>query len=85
MQKAIIDDPATPIEQDYSQELKKIISQMLIKDPEERPSIKELIQVKIIRDSIISFVREFEGEQFFQLRASLLENDSSFDVHLLSP
>jgi serine/threonine protein kinase len=36
---AIINDPFTPIEQDYSQELKDLISCMLIKDPEQRPSI----------------------------------------------
>jgi serine/threonine protein kinase len=36
---AIINDPHPPIEQDYSQELKDAISCMLMKDPEERPSI----------------------------------------------
>jgi len=43
---AIIKDPHTPIEsKDYSEELKYLISCMLIKDPEQRPSIKQLIQV----------------------------------------
>jgi serine/threonine protein kinase len=38
---AIINDPHTPIEnKSYSQELKDLISCMLIKDPEQRPSIK---------------------------------------------
>ena len=37
---AIINDPHTPIESnDYSEELKELISSMLIKDPEYRPSI----------------------------------------------
>jgi serine/threonine protein kinase len=36
---AIINNPHIPIEQDYSQELKDLISCMLIKDPEQRPSI----------------------------------------------
>jgi serine/threonine protein kinase len=35
----IIKDNPPPIEQDYSQELKDLISCMLIKDPEQRPSI----------------------------------------------
>ena len=51
---------------------------MLIKDPEQRPSIKQLIQIEIIRDAIISLVKEFEGKQFSELRDSLVEKDSSF-------
>jgi NIMA (never in mitosis gene a)-related kinase 1/4/5 len=39
MINAIINDPHTPIEQDYSKELKDLISCMLIKDPEQRSSI----------------------------------------------
>ena len=43
---AIINDPHTPIKsKDYSQELKDLISCMLIKDPEQRPSLKQLIRV----------------------------------------
>ena len=46
MIKAIINDPHTPIEsQDFSEELKDLISCMLIKDPELRPSIQQLVQV----------------------------------------
>jgi NIMA (never in mitosis gene a)-related kinase 1/4/5 len=57
---AIINDPNTPIEsKDYSKELKDLISSMLIKDSEQRPSIKQLIKVKIIRNAIISLVKEF--------------------------
>jgi serine/threonine protein kinase len=83
MKKAIINDPVTPMEQDYSQELKDLISTMLIKDPEQRPSIQQLIKVKFIRDEIISFVKEFEGNEFLELRASLVEKDSSFEADLL--
>jgi serine/threonine protein kinase len=37
---SIINDPHTPIEsKDYSEELKDLISSMLIKNPEQRPSI----------------------------------------------
>jgi serine/threonine protein kinase len=39
MINSIINDPPSPIEDDYSQELKDLISCMLIKDPELRPSI----------------------------------------------
>ena len=42
---AIINDDPSPIEEDYSQELKDLISSLLIKDPDQRKSIKELIQV----------------------------------------
>jgi hypothetical protein len=56
---------------------------MLIKDPEQRPSIQQLIKVKIIRDAIISLVKEFEGNEFLELRASLVEKDSSFEADLL--
>jgi serine/threonine protein kinase len=46
MINAIINDPHTPIEnKDYSEELKDLISSMLIKAPEQRLSIKQLIQV----------------------------------------
>jgi hypothetical protein len=51
---------------------------MLIKDPELRPSIKELLQVEIIRKTIITFVKQFEGKVFSEVRDSLLEKDSSF-------
>ena len=41
-----INDDHTPIEsKDYSQELKDLIACMLIKIPERRPSIKQLIQI----------------------------------------
>ena len=79
---AIINDPPTQMEQNYSQELKDLISSMLIKDPEKRPSIQQLIQVKIIRDAAISFVKEFEGNEYLELRASLVEKDSSFEADL---
>jgi NIMA (never in mitosis gene a)-related kinase 1/4/5 len=39
---AIINDPLAPIEQDYSQELKDLISSMLNKNPEQRPSLNEV-------------------------------------------
>ena len=79
---AIINDPPTPMEQNYSQELKDLISSMLIKDPEKRPSIQQMIKVKIIRDAFISFVKEFEGNEYLELRASLVEKDSSFEADL---
>ena len=82
MINAIINDPPTPMEQNYSQELKDLISSRLTKDPEQRPSIQQLIQVKIIRDAIISFVKEFEGNDYLELRASLVEKDSSFESDL---
>ena len=40
---AIIKDTQLPIEQGYSAELKDFINRMLIKDPENRPSIQQLI------------------------------------------
>jgi NIMA (never in mitosis gene a)-related kinase len=79
---AIINDPPTQMEQNYSQELKDLISSMLIKDPEKRPSIQQMIKVKIIRDAVISFVKEFEGNEYLELRASLVEKDSSFEADL---
>jgi serine/threonine protein kinase len=41
---AIIYEDPSPIQQDYSQELKDVIRDMLIKDPEQRHSILQLIQ-----------------------------------------
>ena len=40
---AIVNDDPSPIEQDYSQELKDLIRCILIKHPDQRPSINELI------------------------------------------
>ena len=57
---------------------------MLIKDPEKRPSIEQLIQVEIIRNAIISLVKEFQGNLFSELRDSLVEKLSSFQIDLPS-
>jgi hypothetical protein len=35
---------------------------MLIKDPEKRPSIEQIIQVKIIKNAITLFDKEFEDK-----------------------
>jgi hypothetical protein len=35
---------------------------MLTKDPTERPSIRELKEVPIIRHALDTFIEEFEGE-----------------------
>jgi NIMA (never in mitosis gene a)-related kinase len=43
--QAIINNDPSPIEQDYSQELKDLIRSLLIKDPDQRKSIKDAIQV----------------------------------------
>jgi hypothetical protein len=58
---------------------------MLIKDPEKRPSIEQLIQVEIIRNAIISLVKEFQGNLFSELRDSLVEKDPSFKEDLSLP
>ena len=86
MINSIINDPHTPItSKEYSEELKELISYMLIKDPNERPSIKQLIQVQIIWNAIISFDKGFEGKLFFQPRGSLVKKDSSFKEDSLNP
>jgi serine/threonine protein kinase len=69
---AIVSKPHDPIPHKlYSDELKEIINQLLTKDPEQRPSIQELIKVPIIRDAIDALIKEFEGKIFFELRNSL--------------
>jgi serine/threonine protein kinase len=78
MINSIINDPHTPIKQKYSKELKELISRMLIKVPEQRPSIKQLIQVQIVRDAITSLDTEFEDKIFSSNpRPPLGINDSS--------
>ena len=79
---AIIKDPHDPIEQDYSKELKDLVDALLTKAPEDRPSIKQLIQIPIIRNAVILLLREFEGKTFFELIAALCDKDPSFKVDL---
>ena len=52
--KVISKNPA-PINQRYSQELRDLISELLCKDPERRPTIGEVIQKRIIKDAITEF------------------------------
>ena len=42
-----------------------------------------MIKVPIIRNAVISLIKEFRGEKYSALRNSLIEKDSSFEVDLL--
>ena len=59
---AIIKDTQIPIEQGYSAGLKDLINRLLIKDPEQRPSIQQLLLEPIIRNVVISLYKEFRGK-----------------------
>ena len=50
---------------------------MLIKDPEQRISIEELIEVPIIQSAIDALLREFDGETLAELRKFLGDKDPS--------
>jgi serine/threonine protein kinase len=70
---AIINNPHEPIPHKlYSDELKDIINRLLTKDPEQRPSIQELVIIPIIRSAIDNLLKEFEGKLLFELRNSLI-------------
>jgi serine/threonine protein kinase len=80
---SILNDPHDPIVHErYSKELKNLVSSLLTKDPEHRPSIKQLIQVPIIRNAVMLLLREFEGKTYFELITALCENDDSFKIDL---
>jgi serine/threonine protein kinase len=69
---AIINNPHDPIPHKvYSDELKDIINRLLTKDPQQRPSIQELVIIPIIRNAIDTLLKEFEGKVFFELKNSL--------------
>ena len=62
---AILTHPYEPIPHNlYSDELKEIIYKLLIKDPEQRPSIQELTKVPIISEALDLLTKEFEGKLF---------------------
>jgi serine/threonine protein kinase len=70
---AIINNPHEPIPHKlYSDELKDIINRLLTKDPEQRPSIQELVRIPIIMSAIDTLLKEFEGKVFFELKNSLI-------------
>jgi serine/threonine protein kinase len=70
----ILNNPHDPIpDKLYSDELKDLINLLLTKDPEQRPSIQELIKFPIIRDAIDSLLNEFEGKIYFDLKKSLIK------------
>ena len=69
----ILNNPHDPIpDKLYSDQLKDIINRMLTKDPTERPSIRELKEVPIIRHALDAFIEEFEGESKDQLQTASL-------------
>jgi serine/threonine protein kinase len=69
----ILNNPHEPIpDKLYSYKLRDIIKRMLTKDPEQRPSILELIRLPIIWDAVHTLIEEFEGKIFYELRDSLL-------------
>ena len=62
----------------YSEELRGLIDALLAKDPNNRPSIQELVDLPLIRKNILSIVHELDKKQFFILRKSLIRLNSSF-------
>ena len=70
---AIINNPHDPIPHKlYSDELKDIINRLLTKDPQQRPSIQELVIIPNIRSAIDNLLKEFEGKVLFELKNSLI-------------
>jgi serine/threonine protein kinase len=70
---AILNNPHDPISHElYSDELKEIINRLLTKQPEQRPTIQELIKSPIIRDALDELLKEFESKVLFELRNSLI-------------
>ena len=60
---AIVNNLHDPIQDMlYSDELKDIVNRMLTKDPEQRPSIQELIRLPIIWDAVLTLIEEFTGK-----------------------
>ncbi len=49
MHKIIYSEP-TPINKNYSQEIRSVVEECLRKEPENRPSMKELLQRKYLRN-----------------------------------
>ena len=75
---AIMNDPHDPIPHIlYSDELKDLINRLLTKDPDQRSSIQELINVPIIRDALDNLIDEFEGKIVYELRNSLIKKGTS--------
>lgn len=80
---SILNDPLPPIKNDcYSKELIELVSSLLTKDPVQRPSIEQLIQVPIIRNAVIRLLGEFDGKTFIDLITPLNEKDESFTIDL---
>jgi serine/threonine protein kinase len=46
----------------YSYELKDIVNRMLTKDPEQRPSIQELIRLPIIWNAVHNLIAELTAK-----------------------
>ena len=68
-----MNNPHDPIQDNvYSDELKDLIDLLLTKNPEQRPSIQELIKLPIIRDALDNLLKEFEGKIYFELKKSLI-------------
>ena len=75
---AILTTPHDPIPHKlYSDELKDLINHLLTKDPEQRPSIQQLIKVTIIQNALEALIQEFEGKVSIELRNSLNEKESA--------
>ena len=70
---AIVNNPHEPIlDKLYSDELKDFINSLLIKDPEQWPSIQELVKVPIIQNAVHTLPTEYGGKLFSELRKSII-------------
>lgn len=82
---AILNDSYEAVKEGgYSQELLDFIDRLLVKDPLERPSVSELIQIPIIRRAVVALVKEFEWSVYDELIDCLIFKDPSFLADLFT-
>jgi len=50
--------PPIPTNLNYSSEIRTLIDKLLEKDPKDRPSIAEILQMSIVKQKMADFVRQ---------------------------
>ena len=56
--EAILNSEPEPILDKYSENLRKLIKDLIIKDPKNRPSIREVYTRSFVKQAVISFIPE---------------------------
>jgi len=88
LMKKIMTEPYNPIPPQFSDDMKQLIAEMLIKDPNARPSIRDILQKKFLTKRVTELLKgtllkhsSSELSLSTATKSTLLKNPSEADIH----